>query len=144
MSELGIPAGSQASGQAPKPAPSDVEFYWAKVDGAYKRILAFFESPDRDLTSADYELLAGLTEFFGDMLAYHTAWGKECEGEGLYNGFLALMSEVYAEAFRVLADNKTGKIIAYAGLLEDLAKVFETVKQYCFKLHGRSSSATGG
>jgi hypothetical protein len=139
MSELGIPAGSQA----PRRAPSDVEAYWARVDGAFKRVLAFFENPDRDLTSADFELLAGLSEFYGDMLAYHTAWAKDCENEGLYNGFLALMSEVFAEAFRVLVDNKTGKIIAYAGLLEDLAKVFETVKQYCFKLHGRSTSATG-
>ena len=137
-------AGSQAGSQAPKPALSDTEFYWAKADGAFKRVLSFFESPDRDLTSADYELLAGLSEFFGDMLAYHTAWGRECEGEGLYNGFLALSSEVFAEAFRALADNKTGKIIAYAGLLEDLAKVFETVKEYCFKVHGKATSATGG
>jgi hypothetical protein len=140
MTEPGILAGSQA----PRRAPSDTEFYWAKIDGAYKRVLSFFENPDRDLISADYELLAGLSEFFGDMLAYHTAWGKDCEGEGLYNGFLALSSEVFAEAFRALADNKAGKIIAYAGLLEDLAKVFETVKQYCFKLHSKVTSATGG
>ena len=116
----------------------------AKTDGAYKRVLAFFENPDRDLAPVDYELLAGLTEFYSDMLAYHTAWGKDCEAEGLYNGFLALSSEVFSEAFRILADNKTGKIIAYASLLEDLAKIFETVKEYCFKLHGRSSTATGG
>jgi hypothetical protein len=140
MTEPGIPAGSQA----PRQAPSDTEFYWAKIDGAYKRVLAFFESPDRDLISADYDLLAGLTEFYADMLAYHTAWGKECESEGLYNGFLALSAEVYAEAFRILVDNKTHKIIAYAGLLEDLAKIFETVKQYCFKVHGRTSGGTGG
>ena len=144
LSGLWKEAGSQAGSQAPNRAPSDTEFYWAKVDGAYKRVLAFFESPDRDLISADYELLAGLTEFYGDMLAYHTAWGKYCEGEGLYNGFLALSAEVFAEAFRILADNRTGKIIAYAGLLEDLAKVFETVKQYCFKLHSKVTSATGG
>ncbi len=140
LSELRISAGSQA----PKPAQSDTEFYWAKIDGAYKRVLAFFESPDRDLMSADYDLLAGLTEFYSDMLAYHTAWGKDCENEAFYNGFLAFTAEIYAEAFRVLADNKTGKIIAYAGLLEDLAKVFETVKQYCFKLHSKVTSATGG
>ena len=140
MSELGIPAGSQA----PRRAPSDTEAYWARVDGAFKRVLSFFENPDRDLISADFELLAGLAEFYGDMLAYHTAWAKDCENEGLYNGFLALMSEVFAEAFRILADNKTGRIIAYAKILEDLAKFFETVKQYCFKLHSKVTSATGG
>ena len=140
LSEAGISAGSQA----PKRAPSNTEFYWAKIDGAYKRVLAFFENPDRELMSADYELLAGLTEFYSDMLAYHTAWGKNCENEAFYNGFLAFTAEIYAEAFRVLADNKTGKIIAYAGLLEDLAKVFETVKQYCFKLHSKVAGATGG
>jgi len=144
LSGLWKEAGSQAGSQAPRRAPSETEAYWARVDGAYKRVLAFFESPDRDLAPADYELLAGLSEFFGDMLAYHTAWGKDCEAEGLYNGFLALSSEVYAEAYHILADNRTAKIIAYAGLLEDLAKVFETVKEYCFKLHGRSSTATGG
>ncbi len=140
LSEVRISAGSQA----PKPAPSDTEFYWAKIDGAYKRVLAFFESPDRDLASVDYDLLAGLTEFYSDVLAYHTAWAKDCENEAFYNGFLAFVAEVYAEAFRILADNRTGKIIAYAGLLEDLAKIFETVKQYCFKLHSRVSGATGG
>jgi hypothetical protein len=140
MSEAGTLAGTKA----PRRAPSDVEAFWAKLEGAYKRVLSFFENPDRDLISADYELLAGLTEFYGDMLAFHTAWAKDCENEGLYNGFLALMSEVYAEAFRALAENKAGKIIAYAGLLEELAKVFEVVKEYCFKLHGRSSTATGG
>jgi len=88
MSELGIPAGSQA----PRRAPSDVEAYWARVDGAFKRVLAFFENPDRDLISADFELLAGLSEFYGDVLGYHTTWGKDCENEGLYNGFLALSS----------------------------------------------------
>ena len=134
---------SEAGSQAPRPAPSDTEFYWAKADGAFKRVLSFFESPDRELMSADYELLAGLSEFYGDVLAYHTAWGKDCENEGLYNGFLAFTAEVFNEAFRALAENRTAKIIAYAGLLEDLAKVFETVKQYCFKLHSKVTSATG-
>ena len=123
---------------------SGTEVNWARIDGAYKRILAFFENPDRDLASVDYDLLAGLTEFYSDLLAYHTAWGKDCENEAFYNGFLAFVAEIYAEAFRVLADNKTGKIIAYAGLLEDLAKTYETIKQYCFKLHSRVSGGTGG
>ena len=135
---------SEAGSQAQKRALGDVEVNWARIDGAYKRILAFFENPDRDLAPVDYDLLAGLTEFYSDLLAYHTAWGKDCENEAFYNGFLAFTAEIYAEAFRILADNKTGKIIAYAGLLEDLAKIYETVKQYCFKLHSRVSGGTGG
>ena len=144
MSELGREAKTEATTKASVLTSSWTEFYWARIDGAYRRVLAFFESPDRELAPVDYDLLAGLTEFYSDLLAYYTAWGKDCENEAFYNGFLAFTAEIYAEAFRILADNKTGRIIAYAGLLEDLAKIYETVKQYCFKLHGRSSSATGG
>jgi len=131
MSELGIPAGSQA----PRRAPSDIEVNWARVDGAYKRVLAFFESPNRDLMSLDYDFLSVLTKAYADILAFHGVNAKRCEKEAFYSGFLAYTAEVFAEAYHLLAEKETGRIWVYIRLLEDLEKEFGKVEDACIKLH---------
>jgi len=131
LSEAGISAGSQA----PKRAPSDTEAYWARVDGAYKRVLAFFENPNRDLISLDYDFLSVLTKAYADILAFHSVNARKCESEAFYNGFLAYVAEVFAEAYHILAENQTGRIWVYMGLLEDLEKAFRKVEDTCIRLH---------
>ena len=139
MSEAGKEAGSEAGTEAQKraslPASSGTEVNWARIDGAYKRVLAFFENPNRDLMSLDYDFLSVLTEAYADILAFHGVNAKRCENEAFYNGFLAYTAEVFAEAYRILAGNQTGRIWVYMRLLEDLEKAFRKVEDACIRLH---------
>jgi hypothetical protein len=137
LSEPGKEAGSQAGSQAPNRAPSDTEFYWARTDGAFKRVLAFFESPNRDLISLDYDFLSVLAKAYADILAFHGVNGKRCENEAFYYGFLAYTAEVFNEAYHILAEQQTGRIWAYMDLLEDLEKAFKKVQDVCLKIYPR-------
>ncbi len=136
----GIPAGSQA----PRRAPSDVEAYWARVEGAYNRVLAFFESPSRSLTPMDYDFLANMTSAYSDILAFYNVWAKECENEGFYKGLLAYSAEVFAYAYHVLANDEVNKVLAYAEVLNNLGQILNQMFEKCKKLHSRISGGTGG
>jgi hypothetical protein len=127
--------GKEAGSQAPNRAPSDTEFYWARVDGAYRRVLSFFESPNRDLMSLDYDFLSVLTKAYADILAFHGVNAKRCENEAFYYGFLAYTAEVFNEAYHILAEQQTGRIWVYMRLLEDLEKAFRQVEDACIRLH---------
>ena len=127
LSEAGISAGSKA--------PSDTELYWARADGAFRRVLGFFENPSRDLTSLDYDFLSVLAKAYGDISAFHNIWAKKCENEAFYNGFLMNIAELFAEAYRILAGSQTERIWVYMKLLEDLDNAFEGVQEACMKLH---------
>jgi len=135
LSGLWREAGSEAGSQAPRRAPSDTEFYWARVDGAFRRVISFFESPNRDLMSLDYDFLSVLAKVYADILAFHGVNAKRCENEALYYGFLAYTAEVFAEAYHILAEQQTGRIWVYMRLLEDLEKAFGQVEDACIRLH---------
>ncbi len=140
LSELG----SQAGSQAPRRAPSDVEAYWARVDGAFNRVLAFFESPNRSLTPMDFDFLAGLSSAYADMLAFYSTWAKDCGNEGFYKGLLAYSAEVFAHAYKALAGDEIGKAFTYIEVLDDLKQILDKMFKRCKDLHGRISSGTGG
>jgi len=137
MSEAGSEAGTKASGQASVLTSSGTEVNWARVDGAYKRVLAFFESPNRDLMSLDYDFLSVLTKAYADILAFHGVNAKRCENEAFYYGFLAYTAEVFNEAYHILAEQQTRRIWAYMDLLEDLEKAFKKVQDVCLKIYPR-------
>jgi len=114
---------------------SEENVNWVRVDGAYKRVLSFFENPNRDLMSLDYDFLSVLTKAYADILAFHGVNAKRCENEALYSGFLAYTAEVFAEAYHILAEQQTGRIWVYMRLLEDLEKAFGQVEDACIRLH---------
>jgi len=135
MSEAGSEAGTKASGQASVLTSSGTEVNWARVDGAFRRVISFFENPDRDLMSLDYDFLSVLAKAYADILAFHGVNAKRCEKEAFYSGFLAYTAEVFAEAYHLLAEKETGRIWVYIRLLEDLEKEFGKVEDACIKLH---------
>jgi hypothetical protein len=137
-------AGSQAGSQAPKRAPSDVEAYWARVEGAYNRVLAFFESPSRSLTPMDYDFLANMTSAYSDILAFYSVWGRDCENEGFFKGLMGYVAEVFAYAYHALADDEVNKVLAYAEVLNGLEQIVSQMFEKCKKLHSRISGGTGG
>ena len=114
---------------------SEENVNWVRVDGAYKRVLAFFENPNRDLVSLDYDFLSVLTKTYAYVMAFHSVNAKRCGNEALYNGFLAYMAEVFAEAYHVLAEDMTGKKRVYMDILEEMEKVFGKVQDACIRLH---------
>jgi hypothetical protein len=114
---------------------SEENVNWVRVDGAYKRVLSFFENPNRDLVSLDYDFLSVLTKAYADILAFHGVWAKKCGKEAFYNGFLAYTAEVFAEAYHILAENMTGRIWVYMDLLENLEKAFKKVQDACLKIY---------
>jgi len=135
MSEAGSEAGTKASGQASVLTSSGTEVNWARVDGAFRRVISFFENPDRDLMSLDYDFLSVLAKAYADILAFHGVNAKRCEKEAFYNGFLAYTAEVFAEAYHLLVEQQTGRIWVYIRLLEDLEREFGKVEDACIKLH---------
>ena len=137
-------AGSQAGSQAPRRAPSDVEAYWARVDGAFNRVLAFFESPNRSLTPMDYDFLAGLASAYADIMGFYNVWARDCENEGFYKGLLSYTAEVFAHAYKVLAGDEIGKAMAYIEVLDDLKQILDKMFKTCKKLHSQISGGMGG
>ena len=114
---------------------SEENVNWVRVDGAYKRVLSFFENPNRDLMSLDYDFLSVLTKAYADILAFHGVNAKRCEKEAFYSGFLSYTAEVFAEAYHILVEQQTGRIWVYMRLLEDLEKAFRQVEDACIRLH---------
>jgi len=135
MSGQKTEAGTEAKSMTSVLTSSGTEVNWARIDGAYKRVLAFFENPNRDLVSLDYDFLSILTKAYADIYAFHSVWANKCGNEGFYYGFLAYTAEVFAEAYRILANNMTGRIWAYMELLEDLEKAFRKVQNTCERIY---------
>ncbi len=135
LSEVGSGARAEAKSMTSALTSSGTEINWARVDGAFRRIISFFENPNRDLVSLDYDFLGVLAQAYADVLAFHGVNAKRCENEAFYSGFLGYMAEVFNEAYHILAEQQTGRIWVYMKLLEDLEKAFREVEDACIRLH---------
>jgi len=135
LSEQKAEAGAEAKSMTSALTSSGTEINWARVDGAFRRVISFFESPNRDLMSLDYDFLGVLAEAYADILAFHGVNAKRCENEAFYSGFLGYTAEVFAEAYHILAEQQTGRIWVYMRLLKDLEKAFREVEDACIRLH---------
>lgn len=137
-------AGSGVENKAPVRAPSDVEAQWARIEGAFNRVLAFFESPNRTLMPMDYDFLAGLAAAYAEVLGFYNVWAKDCENEGFYKGLLSYTAEIFAHAYKVLAGDEVGKALAYIDILDSLKDVLDKMFKKCKQLHNHVTGGTGG